>query len=132
MLISAPVVRPEFARMVVEAAYGAGAISADVLWFDDAVDRSRFTHGSADAAGALPGSALFRLADFEAGASFLRIHAADPAKFAGVDQALVQQQNPPRDGVHPAPDGGDGHRARALDGRRGADPRVGVERVPRR
>ncbi|WP_353814000.1 aminopeptidase [Agromyces sp. SYSU T00266] len=93
VLISAPVVRPEFARMVVEAAYDAGAISADVLWFDDAVDRSRFTHGSADAAGALPGSALFRLADFEAGASFLRVHAADPAKFAGVDQALVQQQN---------------------------------------
>lgn len=91
VVISIPVQLPEFGAILVETAYDAGADSVDVLWFDDRVKRARFAHGSETAATTVSGESQFRMTAFEAGASFLRVHAEDPAAFAGVDMNRVQE-----------------------------------------
>lgn len=91
VLISSPIQLPEFTRMLVEAAYESGADSVDVLWADDQVGRSRFSHGPETAAGVVSGMSQFRMRAFEEGASFLRVHAEDPSALAGVDVSRVQQ-----------------------------------------
>jgi len=91
VVVSAPVQLPEFTRLLVETAYESGAESVDVLWTDDEVSRARFSHGSKEAAGVVSGDSQFRLRGFEAGASYLRVHAQDPAALAGVDASLVQE-----------------------------------------
>lgn len=90
VLISSPVQLPGFVRRLVETAYVAGAESVDVLWSDDQVTRARFSHGSEAAAGAVSGESQFRMRAFEEGASYLRIHAQDPAALSGVDMSRVQ------------------------------------------
>ena len=91
LIISAPVELPDFVRLIVESAYEAGAVSVDVMWTDDQVSRARFSHGSEEAASVVGGMSQFRMSGFEAGASFLRVHAEDPAALAGVDAGRVQQ-----------------------------------------
>ncbi|MGC2241848.1 MAG: aminopeptidase [Acidimicrobiia bacterium] len=91
VVVSSPIQIPEFTRLLVATAYEHGAQSVDVLWLDDEVRRSRFVHGSEAAAGAISGDSQFRLAGFEAGASYLRVHAEDPALFAGADMSRVQE-----------------------------------------
>lgn len=90
VVVSSPVQLPEFTAMLVEHAYDAGADSVDVLWFDDKVKRARFSHGLEAAAGVVSGDSQFRLRAYEAGASYLRVHAEDPAALAGVDMSRVQ------------------------------------------
>jgi aminopeptidase len=90
VVISSPVQLPDFTRMLVEHAYEAGAASVDVLWFDDGVRRARFSHGGESAAEIVSGDSQFRLRAYESGASYLRVHAEDPAAFSGVDMARVQ------------------------------------------
>lgn len=91
VLISSPVQLPEFVRLLVETAYESGAKSVDVLWSDDQVSKARFSHGSDAAARAVSGESQFRMRSFEAGASYLRVHAQDPSAFAGVDMERVQE-----------------------------------------
>ena len=91
LIIGAPVQLPEFVRLIVETAYEAGALSVDVMWADDKVSRARFSHGSEEASSVVGGMSHFRMSGFEAGASFLRIYAEDPAAMAGVDPGRIQQ-----------------------------------------
>lgn len=91
VLISSPVQLPDFTAILVETAYDSGADSVDVLWSDDRVRRARFSHGSEDAAGVVSGDSQALMASFEAGASYLRILAEDPAGLSGVDMARVQK-----------------------------------------
>lgn len=91
VLIHSPVQLPDFTALLVETAYDAGAVSVDVVWFDDRVSRARFSHGSEAAAGAVSGVTQFLMTGFEAGASSLRVHAVDPFALAGVDMARVQE-----------------------------------------
>lgn len=90
VVISSPIQLPEFTRMLVECAYDMGAESVDVMWSDDAAGRARFSHGTEQAANVVSGSSRWRLNAFESGASFLRVHAVDPAALAGVDMDRVQ------------------------------------------
>ncbi|MGA7096549.1 MAG: aminopeptidase [Acidimicrobiia bacterium] len=91
VVVSSPIQLPEFTRLLVATAYERGAQSVDVLWLDDEVRRSRFVHGSESAAGAISGDSQFRMTGFEGGASYLRVHAEDPALFAGADMSRVQE-----------------------------------------
>jgi aminopeptidase len=91
LVISSPIQLPEFTRILVAAAYESGAESVDVLWQDDDVRRARFVHGSEAAAAVVSGDSQFRMTGFEAGASYLRVLAEDPAALAGVDMSRVQQ-----------------------------------------
>jgi len=90
LIISSSVQLPEFTRILVTTAYDKGAESVDVLWQDDEVRRARFDHGSEAAAGVVSGDSQFRMSGFEAGASYLRVLAEDPAALAGVDMSRVQ------------------------------------------
>ncbi|MGI9584929.1 MAG: aminopeptidase, partial [Acidimicrobiia bacterium] len=90
VIVSSPVQLPEFTRILVATAYDRGAESVDVLWQDDEVRRARFDHGSEAAAGVVSGDSQFRMSGFEAGASYLRVHAQDPAALAGVDTSRIQ------------------------------------------
>lgn len=91
VVISSPVQLPEFTRLLVATAYDNGAESVDVLWTDDDVQRSRFSHGSEAAAAVVSGDSQFRLRGFEAGASYLRVHAQDPSALASIDKGRVQE-----------------------------------------
>ena len=91
VMISAPVQLPEFGRMLVEAAYDAGAVTADMLWFDDGVERARFTHGGDESASAISGFSQFLRCSHDSGASGLRVLAEDPAALAGADPQRVQR-----------------------------------------
>ena len=91
VLIASPIQLPEFTRLLVDVAYESGAESVDVLWADDHVGRSRFSHGSEAAAGVVSGASQFRMRAFEEGASFLRVYAEDPAALSGVDMSRVQE-----------------------------------------
>lgn len=91
VVISSPVQLVEFTRLLVVTAYEMGAESVDVLWQDDVVRRSRFSHASKAAASVVSGDSQFRMRGFEAGASYLRVLAEDPAALAGVDASRVQE-----------------------------------------
>jgi aminopeptidase len=91
VVVSSPVQLPEFTRILVATAYGMGAESVDVLWQDDEVRRARFDHGSEAAAGVVSGDSQFQMSGFEAGASYLRVLAEDPAALAGIDTSRIQR-----------------------------------------
>jgi aminopeptidase len=91
VVISSPIQLPDFTRLLVETAYDSGAETVDVLWYDDLISRARFSHGPQAAAAAVSGDSQFRMRAFEAGASYLRIHAQDPSSLAGVDMSRVQE-----------------------------------------
>lgn len=88
IVIEAPVERADFARLVVERAYAAGAGHVTVIWSDDAVTRltyenvelSYFEHTPAWKAEQLNSLA-------EAGASFIMLEGSDPSALAGIDPA---------------------------------------------
>lgn len=91
VVIASPVQLPDFTRLLVETAYESGALTVDVLWYDDLVNRARFSHGLEAAAAAVSGDSQFRMRAFQEGASYLRIHAQDPSSLAGVDMSRVQE-----------------------------------------
>jgi hypothetical protein len=75
---------------MVATAYDRGAESVDVLWQDGGIRRARFNHGSEAAAAVVSGESQFRISGFEAGASYLRVLAEDPAALAGVVDVIVR------------------------------------------
>lgn len=79
----------DFTRILVERAYGAGAVNVDVFWSDEAVSRARFTHGPAAAAESISTASRARLAAFEAGDLMLYVDARDPGALAGLDASRI-------------------------------------------
>ncbi len=79
----------EFTRHLVDAAYRAGASNVDVMWSDDYISRSRFEHGSPEAAEVVTTGSRAAMAAFEAGDQFLYVSANDPDALAGIDPARI-------------------------------------------
>ena len=90
VLVQAPVDTAPLARLIVDAAYRAGASFADVRWDDDAVVLSRFLHAPD---GTFESISRWRVdAELEvagAGGSVIAIRATNPNLLGGVDAARV-------------------------------------------
>lgn len=89
LLINSSIDALEFTRILVDRAYGAGAVNVDVLWNDDGVSRARFEHGSEEAGEVVTSASLARLAALEAGDLMLYVSANDPDAMAGIDAGHV-------------------------------------------
>lgn len=88
VLLTAPVEAAPFARMVVEAAWNAGAGEVTVEWVDDTVSRLKYLHAPMSAFEAAPGwLALQRNDAAERGAVILSLEGDDPDGMAGIDPA---------------------------------------------
>lgn len=75
----------EFARMVVDAAYAAGAVNVDVMWQDDRSWKSRFVHGSPEASESVEGRSKLLAASNETGDFLLDFVSTNPGLAEGVD-----------------------------------------------
>ena len=88
LVLQAPVERADFVRIVVKAAYRAGAGHVTVIWRDDVVQRLTFESVGLDFFRHTPSWQVEQLNSLaEAGASFLFLDGSDPAAFDGVDPA---------------------------------------------
>jgi len=85
LLVHSSIDAADFARVIVEQAYEAGAKNVDVVWNDDAVSRARFDRGTESASDVVSSTSLGRLAAFEAGDKMLYVFANDPNAMAGMD-----------------------------------------------
>jgi aminopeptidase len=81
----------DFARLIADSAYAAGAENVDVLWLDDYLMKSRFALGDAAAADAVTGHSKLLKAAAETGDFKLRLGAANPELPADVDPAGVSR-----------------------------------------
>ena len=79
----------DLTRRVVDQAYAAGAVTVDVFWTDDAISRSRYSSGSAEASEVVSTGAEAFLRAFEMGDLVLSISAQDPDALAGVDVSRI-------------------------------------------
>ncbi len=89
LTIGASVDAAPFVRLLVEAAYRAGAVNVDVLWNDDTIARARYDHGPAEAAEVVATSSRAYMAAFDAGDQFLFVAANDPDAMAGIDPQRI-------------------------------------------
>ena len=81
----------DFARLIADSAYAAGAENVDVIWLDSHLVRSRFTHGGDAAAEAVTGHSKLLKVAADTGDFKLRLGAPDPGLLAGVDPAKVSR-----------------------------------------
>lgn len=90
LVLTAPVERADFARMVVRKAYEAGAGNVTVLWSDDEIRRIGYDNHDVAFYEQVPAWKRTQLNDLaEAGAAFLFLEGADPNGLAGVDPQKV-------------------------------------------
>ena len=102
LLVHSSIDAADFARVVVEQAYDAGAENVDVVWNDDAVSRARFERGGEPASDVVSSTSLGRLAAFEAGDKMLYIFANDPNAMAGLDPGrMARFQHTNMDALEP-------------------------------
>jgi aminopeptidase len=88
VVVQAPVERADFARIVVEHAYAAGAGHVTVIWGDDAVTRMTYENVELDYFKHTPSWKREQLDSLAAdGACFLFVDGADPAALEGIDPA---------------------------------------------
>jgi len=88
LVLDAPVERADFARLVVEAAYKAGAGHVTVIWHDDEVQRLTYQNVSLSFFERTPSWKVEQLNSLaEAGASFLFLEGSDPSALVGIDPA---------------------------------------------
>ena len=88
LVLSAPVERADFARVVVKQAYKAGAGHVTVLWNDDAMTRLEYENCDLDYFKTTPKWVKEQLNGFaEDGAAFLFLDGTDPAILKGIDPA---------------------------------------------
>jgi len=88
VLLTAPVEAAAFARMVVEAAWAAGAGAVTVEWTDDAISRQHYLHAPMSAFETVPDwKALQRNGAAARGAAILSLEGDDPDGMAGIDPA---------------------------------------------
>lgn len=80
----------ELVRFIAEAAYKAGARIVEVFWFDDQLERIRFTHAPRDSFNEFPKWRLTSLLEYaERGDATISISSADPDLLTGQDPELV-------------------------------------------
>lgn len=88
VVVQCPVERADFARMLVERAYKAGAGHVTVIWADDAVSRLTYEHVDAAWFEQTPEWKRVQLDSLaEAGACFIFVEGADPEALRGIDPA---------------------------------------------
>lgn len=83
LIVEAPIDAADFTRVLVDRAYQKGAVTVDVIWDDDAVYRSRFVSGTAEAMGAVTEYSRMLAAATETADCWLRLVATDPARTEG-------------------------------------------------
>lgn len=88
LVLEAPIVRADFARRVVSAAYRAGAGHVTVIWRDDAVSRLTYENCELALFEHTPSWQVEQLNSLaEAGAAFLFLEGQDPSALKGIDPA---------------------------------------------
>jgi len=84
----------EFASLVVECAYDAGASDVVILWDDEVTTRTRYLRADNAVFDVYPQWAVDRFKDFDSrGAVHLRIASSNPDALAGVDVDRIMRQN---------------------------------------
>jgi aminopeptidase len=88
--LSSPVEEPDLTRLVVEAAYKAGAYYVNVIWTDDAVTLSRFNHASKASFAHFPSwmKEAFNV-EMKKGDALLSIRSSDPELLKGQDPESI-------------------------------------------
>ncbi|MDO4536653.1 MAG: aminopeptidase [Coriobacteriales bacterium] len=88
LVVSGPVERADFVRLVVRKGYEAGAGHVTVLWYDDDCKRTEYEYMDVDFYKTVPSWKREQLNSLaEAGAAFLMIIGSDPYAMAGIDPA---------------------------------------------
>lgn len=92
--LQAPIEAAEFARLIVQKAYQAGAKYVDLDWEDEASTRLRYEYASEDTFDYYPAfkaEALEKLA--EEGGAVMHIKVPDPELYCGIDASYVARSN---------------------------------------
>jgi aminopeptidase len=94
LVINSPIECAEFARMIAENAYQAGAREVVMSWRDELSTRIKYLHATDDVFDEFPEwQKEFSLSYSHKGAAFLSISASDPELMKGVDPSrMVRQQ----------------------------------------
>lgn len=90
LVLTAPVERADFARIVVRKAYEAGAGHVTVIWADDEVRRLEYENNDVDHFANIPQWKRSQLNDLAAeGATFLLLSGSDPNAMRGIDPQKI-------------------------------------------
>ncbi len=90
LVISSPIECSEFARMIAEEAYKAGASDVVINYSDERFNRIRFSNASTETLSFTPEFEKDKYDYYvEKGASFLSISASDPDILKGIDPAKI-------------------------------------------
>ncbi len=85
-ILNAPIENAEFARMVLEEAYRAGAKDVLLRYFDDKSSRIRYQYASEEALTTVPSWKYTPIEEYaKAGAAYITIESDDPDAFLGID-----------------------------------------------
>lgn len=86
VILNAPIENAEFARLVLEEAYRAGARDVLLRYFDDKASRIRYQYASEDALTTVPAWKYTPIEEYaKAGAAYICIESDDPDAFLGID-----------------------------------------------
>ena len=89
-ILNAPIENAEFARMVLEEAYRAGARDVLLRYFDDKASRIRYEYASEDALVTVPSWKYTPIEEYaKAGAAYICIESDDPDAFLGIDAEKI-------------------------------------------
>ena len=94
LVVTTPIECADFARLVTEKAYDAGAREVIIRWVDELSDRIRYNRASEAAFEEVPEWVVPYLEGYaKKGAAFLRIAASDPELMKDVDPKRIAKQN---------------------------------------
>ena len=98
LMLNSPVDCAEFARMITEEAYAAGAREVIVKWSDDAVGRLKYQHAADDVFDVFPEWETLEYNTLAADQRFARIaiYAEDPEALAGIDPDRIRRASAAR------------------------------------
>ena len=98
LMLNSPVDCAEFARMITEEAYAAGARNVIVKWSDDAVGRLKYQHAADDVFDVFPEWETLEYNTLAADQRFARIaiYAEDPEALAGIDPDRIRRASAAR------------------------------------
>lgn len=94
LVVTSPIECAEFARIVTEKAYDAGAKEVIVRWLDELSSRIRYNRASEEVFEEVPEWLVPYLEGYaKKGAAFLRIAASDPEVMKDVDPKIIAKEN---------------------------------------
>ena len=93
LLLNSPVDCAEFARLITQEAYAAGAREVIVKWSDDVIGRLRYQHAPEDVLDSFPEWETLQYDTLSADSRFARIaiYAEDPEALAGIDPDRIRR-----------------------------------------